>query len=149
MRRREFLVSIGSGATLSWPLFAFAQRPVILTVGVLNSGSPNERARHMAALREGLKQGGYVDGQDIAIEYRWAEGNFDRLPDLARQLVERKVAVIVTAGTAATVAAKSTTSAIPIVFAAGGDPVKLGLVASLSRPGGNVTGVSNIAPALD
>jgi putative ABC transport system substrate-binding protein len=130
-------------------LSALAQRGAIPFIGFLNSGSPNERAHLVDAFRRGLKEGGYVDGKDIAIEYRWAEGSYERLPGLARELVERKVAVIVaTGGNMPALAAKSATSTIPIVFTGGVDPVKLGLVASLSRPGGNVTGVANISASL-
>jgi len=148
MRRREFVARLGAAA-LAWPLASLAQRPAIPFIGFLNSGSPNERAHLVEAFRKGLKEGGYIDGKDIAIEYRWAEGIYERLPGLARDLVERKVAVIVaTGGNLPALAAKSSTSIIPVVFTGGGDPVKLGLVASLSRPGGNVTGVANISSSL-
>jgi putative ABC transport system substrate-binding protein len=148
VRRRKFLLAFSS-ATLGWPFGAFAQRASIPFIGFLNTGSPNERKHLVDAFRQGLKEGGYADGKDVAIEYRWAEGNYERLPDLARDLVERKVAVIVaTGGNLPALAAKSATSTIPIVFTGGTDPVKLGLVASLSRPGGNVTGVANISASL-
>jgi putative ABC transport system substrate-binding protein len=147
MRRREFVARL-AGATLAWPLAARAQRTIPF-VGFLNSGSPNERAHLVEAFRQGLKDGGYVDGKDVAIEYRWAEGRLDRLPSLATELVKRKVAVIIaTGGNAPALAAQAATSDIPIVFTGGGDPVKLGLVKALSRPGGNVTGVANIASSL-
>jgi len=149
VRRREFVAVMGS-AVLASPLAAIAQRPAMPFIGFLSSGSPNERAHLAEAFRRGLKEGGVVDGKDVAIEYRWAEGRFERLPDLARELVDRKVAVIVaTGGVAPALAAKSVTSTVPIVFTGGGDPVKLGLVASLSRPGGNATGVANISRSLD
>jgi putative ABC transport system substrate-binding protein len=147
MRRRE-LLGLG-GALLGFPFAALAQRPRVPVVGHLNSGSPSERAHHVDGFRRGLKEGGYVDGQDVFIDYRWAEGRYDRLPQLANDLVNRKVAVIHAASTPAAVAAKAATSTIPIVFVASGDPVKLGLVASLSRPGANVTGIANIASALE
>jgi len=119
-------------------------------IGFLSTGSPNERAHMVESFRKGLKEGGYVDGKDVAIEYRWAEGRADRLPQLAAELVNRKVAVIATSGGAPSVlAAKSATSTIPIVFNTALDPVKLGLVASLSRPGGNITGVANVSGALE
>ena len=133
----------------AWPLAALAQRGTIPFIGFLNSGSPNERAHLVDAFRQGLKEGGYVDGKDVAIEYRWAEGRLDRLPRLATELANRRVAVIVTTGgMVSAVAAKSVTTTIPIVFTGGEDPVKLGLVASLSRPGGNVTGSTNISTLL-
>lgn len=148
MRRRQFLASIGSAA-LAWPLAVRAQRSIPL-IGFLNSGSPNERAHLVEAFRRGLKEGGYVDGKTIAIEYRWAEGNAERLPTLAAELVERKVAVIVaTGGVAPAMAAKSASKSIPIVFTGAEDPVKLGLVRSLAHPGGNLTGVTNGAQVLN
>lgn len=148
MRRRQFLASIGSAA-LAWPLAVRAQRSIPF-IGFLNSGSPNERAHLVEAFRRGLKEGGYVDGKTIAIEYRWAEGNAERLPTLAAELVERKVAVIVaTGGVAPAMAAKSASKSIPIVFTGAEDPVKLGLVRSLAHPGGNLTGVTNGAQVLN
>ena len=147
MRRREFVARL-AGATLAWPLVARAQRTIPF-IGFLNSGSPNERAHLVEAFRQGLKDGGYVDGKDVAIEYRWAEGRLDRLPALATELVKRKVAVLIaTGGNAPALASQAATSEIPIVFTGGADPVKLGLVKSLSRPGGNLTGVANIAISL-
>ena len=133
----------------AWPLAALAQRTTIPFIGFLNSGSPNERAHLVEAFRQGLKEGGYVDGKNLAIEYRWAEGRPDLLPKLAAELVERKIAVIVaTGGLASAIAAKSATKTIPIVFSGGEDPIKLGLVRSLSHPGGNVTGIWGAAVAL-
>ena len=149
LRRREFVAWLG-GAAVVCPFAALAQRPAVPFIGFLNSGSPGERAHLVEAFRQGLKEGGYVDGQDAAIEYRWAEGQIDRLPGLAIELVKRKVAIIVaTGGIAPGLAAKSATSTIPIVFTGAEDPVKLGLVASLNRPGGNVTGITNIASSLE
>jgi putative ABC transport system substrate-binding protein len=134
----------------AWPLAALAQRTTLPFIGFLNAGSPNERAHLVDAFRQGLKEGGYVDGKDVAIEYRWAEGRQDRLPQLAQELVARKVALIVASGgMAPALAAKSATATIPIIFSGGSDPVQLGLVASLSRPGGNITGVTNISISLN
>src|SRR3954463_12541647 len=147
MRRRQFLAQFGS-LTLAWPLAARAQRAIPF-IGFLNSGSPNERAHLIEAFRAGLKEGGYVDGKNIAIEYRWAEGRAELLPKLAAELVNRNVAVIVASGSLApAMAAKSATKTIPIIFTGAEDPVKLGLVASLSHPRGNVTGVTGASSAL-
>jgi putative ABC transport system substrate-binding protein len=142
MRRRDFLRLIG-GATMGWPLAAAAQQPVLLVVGYLYSSSSSGRTPQMAGFRQGLAAMGYVESQNLAVEYRWAEGHYDRLPALAADLVRRQVAVILAAGGSAPAqAAKAATSKIPIVFSSGGDPVAGGLVASLNRPGGNITGVS-------
>ena len=145
MRRRQFLIT---SAALAWPHVAHAQRTIPF-IGFLNSGSPNERAHLVDAFRTGLKEGGYIDGKNLAIEYRWAEGKSDLLPKLASELVERKVAVIVATGSLApAMAAKSATKTIPIIFTGAEDPVKLGLVASLSHPRGNVTGITGVSAAL-
>lgn len=148
MRRRQWLA--GAGALLAAPLRALAQGRAMPYVGVLSTGSPNERAEMMQWFRLGLKQGGYADGKDVAIEYRWAEGRYERLPGLAAELVERKVAVIATSGGGpSSLAAKRATSDIPIVFVTAADPVRLGLVASLAHPGANVTGIASVTGSLD
>jgi putative ABC transport system substrate-binding protein len=139
--RREFL--IGLGATTLWPLAGRAQQTRVPVIGFLGSTSPGPYASNVAAFRQGLAETGYVEGQNVAIEYRWAEGNYDRLPELAADLVGRKVDLIAASGgNVAALAAKGATSTIPIVFASGGDPVGSGVVPSLARPGGNVTGVT-------
>ena len=143
MRRREFITLLG-GAAAAWPLVARAQQPAMPVVGFLNVASANGYLPMTAAFRQGLQESGYVDGQNVSIEYRWAEGRSDQLPAMAADLVRRKVTVIAATTTPAALAARAATTTTPIVFEMASDPVRLGLVASLSRPGGNVTGVTQL-----
>jgi putative tryptophan/tyrosine transport system substrate-binding protein len=145
MRRRDFIVVVGSAA--AWPLIASAQSAMPV-IGFLNGGSPRAYQHLVAALHEGLKEVGYVDRQNVVIEYRWAEDRYNQLPALVADLIRRPVNVIAAMSTPAALAAEASKTAIPIIFSTGGDPVRLGLVASLNRPGRNITGVTQLATEL-
>jgi len=141
MRRRNFIAGLAS-TTASWPLTAYAQHAVVPVVGLIRDGSADTAARYVAAFRKGLNETGYVEGQNVNVEYHWLEGRYDHLPALLADLVRRQVTVIATPGQVPSLAAKAAVATVPIVFGIGEDPVQLGLVASLARPGGNATGIN-------
>jgi ABC-type uncharacterized transport system substrate-binding protein len=148
MRRREFITLLGGGAASAWPLTAHAQRPAVPVIGFLSAGFGEAYSPYLAALHRGLREAGYIEGQTLNVEYRWAEGQFDRLPTLASDLARLPLAALVTSGISSGLAAKAAISTIPHVFLCQDDPVKLGFVESFNRPGGNATGIALLTSVL-